>query len=334
MLKVWGSLYSLNLPVFESIQILESIGVDGIHFDCIDDENVLVEAKTLRGHSALPFELHTVGANQVAHLAQAAESGFERVLLQAEGLSEGFRWPATPANLKIGVAVLSGTFEPYLDLLDRADYVCVMASIPGVSGAPFSSNAFEQIKALRSVFPEKPLMVDGGVTEEIRDDIRSLGVDEVVVGSRFRDLEKNAVIRASISAGQGVLSLISSSVMRPLWATPYVREGVSLLRVLEQMNNGHLGYIAVTSGSNKLEGIISDGDIRRAVALQLGGGEPFLDVESVINRSPLVLGQNQTLGELFQQLGRKGFPKINNVMVVDDSGSLLGHIPEDVLRLL
>ena len=334
MLKVWGSLYSLNLPSLESMRILESIGVDGIHFDCIDDEQVLLDARALRSETALPFELHTVGENQEAHMLAAAESGFERVLLQAEGLGEGFLWPKAWSNLKIGVAVLSDTLEPFTDFLHMADYLCVMASVPGVSGAPVSPNALRQIETLRNVFPEKPMMVDGGVSEDIREELSALGVSEVVVGSRFRDMERNAEIKASLAAGKGVLSLVAESVMRPLWATPTAMEDDSLTQLLERMNQGRLGYIAITSSSNNLEGIISDGDIRRALTMHLRGGDVALDVEKVINRSPLVLRQDQTIGELFQQLARKGFPRINNVMVVDGSGSLVGHIPEEVLRIL
>jgi ribulose-phosphate 3-epimerase len=334
MLKVWGSLYSLNLPTLESLRVLEGIGVDGIHFDCIDDEQVLFDAQALRSETALPFELHTVGENQEAHLSQAAESGFERVLLQAEGLGERFRWPKARSDLKIGVAVTSDAFEPFTDFLEMADYLCVMASVPGVSAAPFSPNALTQIEALRNLYPEKPMMVDGGVSEDIREELSALGVNEVVVGSRFRDMENNAEIKASLAAGKGVLSLVAKSVMRPLWATPTAVEDDSLIRVLERMNQGRLGYIAILSSSNNLEGIISDGDIRRALTMQLRGGGLSLDLEKVMNRSPLVLRQDQTVGELFHQLASKGFPRINNVMVVDGSGSLVGHIPEEVLRIL
>jgi arabinose-5-phosphate isomerase len=177
-------------------------------------------------------------------------------------------------------------------------------------------------------------MVDGGVTEDIRDKLTDLGVSEVVVGSRFRDLAKNAEVKARIAAGKGVLSMAAKTIMRPLWATPSVVMTNSLSDVLEKMNSSHVGYVALTSADNKLVGIISDGDIRRGLAAHLRSGVTLTDIDRFINRNPISLRIDESLGELFHKLAALGFPKINHVMVVDESGALVGHIPDDILGLL
>ena len=112
------------------------------------------------------------------------------------------------------------------------------------------------------------------------------------------------------------------SVMLTLDSTPQTNGTTLLKEALELMDQHRLGIVCITSANGTLDGIITDGDIRRMLnAVQ----KPIAALlsDDVINhsvREPLTVSSSTSLTEAIAVMGTK---KIWDLPVVDD-GKLMG----------
>lgn len=90
---------------------------------------------------------------------------------------------------------------------------------------------------------------------------------------------------------------------------------------LTAMSRGSLGMAAVLDGSGKLAGIFTDGDLRRA--LERLGDLRHVPVEAVMTRNPHTIGPNRLAVEAVEIMEHH---KINQLLVTDDQGKLLGAL--------
>lgn len=111
-------------------------------------------------------------------------------------------------------------------------------------------------------------------------------------------------------------------VMLTLDATPKTAATTLLKEALELMDHHRLGIVCITSADGTLDGIITDGDIRRMLnAVQ----KPIAalmsdDVITHAVRSPLTVASTTPLTDAIALMGSK---KVWDLPVVDD-GSLKG----------
>lgn len=111
-------------------------------------------------------------------------------------------------------------------------------------------------------------------------------------------------------------------VMLTLDATPQTAATTLLKEALELMDHHRLGIVCITSADGTLDGIITDGDIRRMLnAVQ----KPIAalmsdDVITHAVRSPLTVASTTPLTDAIALMGSK---KVWDLPVVDD-GSLKG----------
>jgi len=109
---------------------------------------------------------------------------------------------------------------------------------------------------------------------------------------------------------------------------PRVDVGASLSEALVEMSRKRLGMTAVVDADNRLIGLFTDGDLRRAL-------DTDLDVRSariadVMTRGPRTIGADQLAAEAAQLMEAH---KINGLMVVDGEGHLVGALNiHDLLR--
>lgn len=109
---------------------------------------------------------------------------------------------------------------------------------------------------------------------------------------------------------------------------PRVDVGASLSEALVEMSRKRLGMTAVVDADNRLIGLFTDGDLRRAL-------DTDLDVRSariadVMTRGPRTIGADQLAAEAAQLMEAH---KINGLMVVDAEGHLVGALNiHDLLR--
>jgi arabinose-5-phosphate isomerase len=110
---------------------------------------------------------------------------------------------------------------------------------------------------------------------------------------------------------------------------PQVQETASLLEALHEMSQKGLGMTAVVNEAGQLQGIFTDGDLRRA--LEAGQERPQLTpVSQVMTRHPVTIGPQQLASEAAVLMQQR---RIFGLFVVNDQGQVVGAFNmHDLLR--
>ena len=89
-------------------------------------------------------------------------------------------------GLEVGIAVKPGTeIQEWQEMAELVDSVLFLTVDPGAYGSPFKPEVMQNIERARSIFKDKILSADGGVSIENLDLFVKAGVDSVCVGSRI-----------------------------------------------------------------------------------------------------------------------------------------------------
>jgi arabinose-5-phosphate isomerase len=139
-----------------------------------------------------------------------------------------------------------------------------------------------------------------------------------VAASRLRGFSHADFLRAHPAGQLGQRALPITALMRRGEAVPVVSSHMTLAQVASVMSSGLIGAACVTDGQGRLQGLIVDGDIRRAV-------EARLDLYTVtagemMRGNPVVLTDTACVGDAVDVMhaGLLVLP------VVDDKGCLQG----------
>lgn len=100
-----------------------------------------------------------------------------------------------------------------------------------------------------------------------------------------------------------------------------VHPGTSVRDALLAMTKARDGAVAVVDDTDKLLGIFTDGDFRRAMTAD--DNILHAPIESVMTPNPISINQKQMAVEILKLLERK---KIDDVTVVDDNGRFVGMV--------
>lgn len=117
-------------------------------------------------------------------------------------------------------------------------------------------------------------------------------------------------------------------IMRTGEDVPAVPDTISLADALLVISGKGLGMTAVLDSSGRVAGLITDGDLRRA----LGRGMDLRHARAVdvMTRNPRVIGPDRLAVEAVEEMERT---RINGLLVVDDAGVLVGAFNmHDVLQ--
>ena len=109
---------------------------------------------------------------------------------------------------------------------------------------------------------------------------------------------------------------------------PVVREEASLDAIIAEMSAKGLGATAVVDGNGRLSGIVTDGDLRRA--LQRGAASPATTARELMTRAPKAIGRAELAATALEVMERFA---ITQLLIVDDTGRPAGilHL-HDLLR--
>ncbi|MEN8174703.1 MAG: KpsF/GutQ family sugar-phosphate isomerase [Pseudomonadota bacterium] len=118
------------------------------------------------------------------------------------------------------------------------------------------------------------------------------------------------------SLGKRLLTRVRDVMHRP--PLPVAAPGTPMLEVVTVMNEGRLG-IAVIAEDGRVVGIITDGDLRRAIAR----GTQFLTspCDEIMTRDPVAVSEDEMFADAEQLMMRR---KINSLLVQDGEGRLSG----------
>jgi ribulose-phosphate 3-epimerase len=161
--------------------------------------------KSLRKHSAKPFDVHLMIEPVDPYIPAFVEAGSDIVTIHAEATRHLDRSLALIKSLgaKAGVSLNPATPEHVLDyVLDKLDLILVMSVNPGFGGQSFLPSALEKIKRIKAMIGDRPIEieVDGGVVADNAKAVVAAGADVLVAGSA---VFKTADYAANIAALRG-----------------------------------------------------------------------------------------------------------------------------------
>lgn len=324
-MKISASIYSdKDRSLKETIQDLADHNVDILHVDCNDDISVFEDIRQIRQWCKLPIDLHIITETPSKYMSLLEQVPVEYVTFQYENLKEPLKIPPT-VTAKKGLAIITPTpievFEEYTDF----DFILIMATIPGQSGGVFDKWNFKKIRTFKKKYPEKSVHVDGGVNGEVSFILRNMGVSSAVSGS---------YLFKAPSVGQALLNLTNRSIesefevedfMVPLEECPVVYlETLRLKSTLEEIERGQLGFSLVLDNERKLQGIISNADVRKGLLKQFDA-LPSVEIEKMVNRNPVRINDKSTVVEMLQVIKRCPFP-VMYLPVADENGFAKGIV--------
>ena len=102
---------------------------------------------------------------------------------------------------------------------------------------------------------------------------------------------------------------------------PAVQSGARAMHAVAEISRGRLGMTAVIDSARRVQGIFTDGDLRRA--LEKGIDLAAVSVDQVMTRNPRTLSRQALAAEAVQLMEAH---KITQLLVVDEHGALLGAL--------
>ncbi len=176
------------------VRAVTEAGADWIHLDVMDGHfvpNLTIGpavVSALRGHCALPFDVHLMIEPVDAHLEAFAAAGADTITVHAEACRHLDRTLSAVRALGVGAGVALNPASPpeMVDwVLDRVDLVLVMSVNPGFGGQSFIASAVDKVARLAERLRGRDvrLEVDGGVSPATIGPLVDAGADVVVAGS-------------------------------------------------------------------------------------------------------------------------------------------------------
>ena len=325
-MKISASIYSdKSGDLKRTIDQLEDHGIDMLHVDCNDDLSVMDDIAQIRNWTNKPIDLHIISSEPEKYYDAIEKLQVEYTTFQFENLNGNFNKPSNYSG-KLGIAITSDTpIEVYDQFKDDFDFILIMATTPGQSGGSFNHDNFKKIRAFRKRYPNTRIHVDGGVDGEISFILRNMGIAAAVSGS---------FLFSHDYLGAALLNLKSDDVSSHFRVEDFKMDvdecpilhssDVSFIEVLEVIEEYRLGFSIFVDADGKLEGIISNADVRKGL-LKHRDDLNEISVKELINVKPVIARDNCTISELLRCIKNQKFP-ISYLPVLNDKNEVTGGL--------
>ncbi len=324
-MKISASIYSDKVrPLKEVVEDLVAHKVDLLHVDCNDDLSVFDDMKSIREWTDTPIDLHIITETPEKYFEPLRDCPVEYVTFQFEQLPAGFELPKDISGKK-GLAVITPTAIDVFDAYSDWDFILIMATVPGQSGGVFDAINFSKIRHFRKKFPGKSIHVDGGVNGEVSFVLRNMGVSSSVSGSYLFKAPSIGHALMDLTKRDMESGIVIKDFMVPLAESPVVKlSDLTMANVLKEIEEGNQGFCLVIDENNKLEGLISNADIRKGMLKNLSDLNAMRP-EELINRNPFNLNELRSVGEMMKAIRNCKFP-ISYLPIVDSDHRAKGIV--------
>jgi arabinose-5-phosphate isomerase len=112
-----------------------------------------------------------------------------------------------------------------------------------------------------------------------------------------------------------------ADVMRRGADVARVQSGASAMQAVSEMTRGRIGMTAVVDAAERVRGIFTDGDLRRA--LEKGADLKAARVDELMSAGPRTIRPEALAVEAVQIMEKH---KVNQLLVVDEGGALIGAL--------
>jgi ribulose-phosphate 3-epimerase len=321
-MRISASIYSdKNRELSETIQDLAAHHVDLLHVDCNDNPSVFDDIRKVRSWCTIPIDLHIITKTPSKYYDLLREVPVEYVTFQLEDLEEELVIPSDITGKK-GLAIITPTSVESFDAYSNFDFILMMATIPGQSGGVFDAVNFKKIRDFQHKYPSKSVHVDGGVNGEVSFILRNMGVHTSVSGSYLFNAPSVGHALMDLTKRNVDSQFLVKDFMIPLSESPAIGEDSSVLEVLNEIEEGKLGFTLIVNQSADLKGLISNADIRKSL-IRTKGNLNAESISEIMNEKPLVIQETATVNDLLQQIKKYSFP-ILYLPVVDTTNKVKG----------
>lgn len=325
-MKISASIYSSKSNDFENLIIqLDDFGVDYFHIDSNENLNVFNDISTIRDISKTPIDLHIISSNPEKYFNLINEFKIEKVTFQVENLNSKVDFSKIKYS-ETGIAISNNTqinvYEKYANV---TSFIMFMTTTPGESGGKFNINTFRKIREFKKLFPGKKIHVDGGVNNENAFILKNLGVFCSVSGSYLVNSDDILSSLLNLKSNKVYGEYKAIDFMHDVHEIPVLNENdVDLKNVLLVMEKFKLGFCIINDVNNKLKGIITEGDIRRELLINISkSGTSNFKIK--FNENPHLVNELETLPGIIEgviNIKRE----INFIPIVDFNSKLKGAI--------
>lgn len=179
---------------FERIEPL----VERIHVDFAD--STLVPSRSLLPVELEPWDTlieldaHLMVDQPSQYFPILSELSFRRAVVHIECQEDktALAQQAATHQFELAYAISPQTAVNELTKLPNAPaFILVMGVHPGYGNQPMLEETFERIRAVKQLFPQIPLAVDGGVRQHNVQTLLDAGVDILVVGRGGYDIDND-----------------------------------------------------------------------------------------------------------------------------------------------
>jgi ribulose-phosphate 3-epimerase len=326
-MKISASIYSnQKKSVVEVVRDLDVFHVDYLHIDSNDDLSVFDDIGSIRKNSKTPIDLHIITNTPEKYYDLIKQHNIEFVTFQHENLEMPFKYPGD-LNARLGISFTSDTpIDEFAKYSDVCNFILLMTTTPGQSGGSFDKRTFDRIREFKSKYPYKRVHVDGGVNDEVSFVLRNLGVNCAVSGSYLVNSNNipEALIQLKKNTYDGEICVKDFMIMPN--ELPVIVRGKELgvERILRAIGQGKMGFAFIVDEKMELRGVVTDGDMRRALLDNMADLNVIKNLE-LVNRSPITISADFSVSQMISKIQNHRRP-ILFLPVTSKEGKLVGVV--------